>query len=311
MGGVWPRRTDASGPPALALGLGMFLLLLFSGILRGATSRVSCTGSTMADRPLAPRQPGRDDVKAPAAGSVLPSRAAAAFFAILRTRSPKDGGAAEGLVWGDDADADHGWDALSAGFACDGRPRLLPFCSPVSGSHRAPSAMCGFRACWGGGARCWVGVGPRVAAASDCLRRSRRIEGMLEPETLRDWVEPWVAWRGSWPDLPSRAVSVVGSAPRRGYAGPSSSSMGETSPGIRRAAPRGSGSGELGGEMPSAPPYRYPCLVARFAVWLGFLWGRSSRWAGLAERKFAVRSLKRLLGVERSGASLTAGALSL
>src|SRR5438477_275889 len=46
------------------------LRLLLSGIFKGATSGLSWTGSTRAVRPLAPRQPGRDDVKAPAAGSV-------------------------------------------------------------------------------------------------------------------------------------------------------------------------------------------------------------------------------------------------
>lgn len=104
MGGVWPRRVVPSGElfeldptPGAS-----FLLALFSGIFNGGTARVSCTGSTMAVRPLAPRQPGRDDVKAPAAGSVLPSLAAAAFFAILRTLSPNDGGATVGLFCGDD-----------------------------------------------------------------------------------------------------------------------------------------------------------------------------------------------------------------
>jgi hypothetical protein len=126
MGGVWPRRT---GPSGVLVGLdaiagGMFLLLLFSGILSGGTSRVSCTGSTMAVRPLAPRQPGRDDVNAPAAGSVSASLAAVAFFAILRTLSPKDGGAAAGLCCGgaDTCDVIPRPCANSAGFTCDGRP---------------------------------------------------------------------------------------------------------------------------------------------------------------------------------------------
>jgi len=180
-GGVWPRRV---GPSGVVAGLdpnpGMFLLALFSGILRGATSRVSCTGSTMAERPLAPRQPGRDDVKAPAAGSVLPSRAAAAFFAILRTRSPKDGGAAAGPPFCEEVAIPRFWGchcSTPEAFPCDGRPRVLLVCSPVSGSHRGASRGGGFRDSCCAGPR-WVRFGSRVAA-SDCLRRSRRIEGML------------------------------------------------------------------------------------------------------------------------------------
>ena len=98
MGGVSPRR---SAPPTAWMGLldptvwagGTFLLLFFSGILRGATSGLSWMGSTMTVRPLAPRQPGREEVKAPAAGSVSLislSLTAAAFFAILRHLSVKD-----------------------------------------------------------------------------------------------------------------------------------------------------------------------------------------------------------------------------
>jgi hypothetical protein len=171
MGGVWPRRPGPSGvlfaPPDPAAG-GTFLLLLFSGILSGGTSRVSCTGSTMAVRPLAPRQPGRDEVNAPAAGSVLLSLAAAAFFAILLMRSPKDGGTAAGILCGPvcPCGAIPSPCANSAGLTCDGRPRVLLVCSPVSGSHRGASRGCGFRGCCGAGPR-WVGFASRriVSAA--------------------------------------------------------------------------------------------------------------------------------------------------
>jgi hypothetical protein len=259
MGGVWPRRPGPSGvlfaPPDPAAG-GTFLLLLFSGILSGGTSRVSCTGSTMAVRPLAPRQPGRDEVNAPAAGSVLLSLAAAAFFAILLMRSPKDGGTAAGILCGPvcPCGAIPSPCANSAGLTCDGRPRVLLVCSPVSGSHRGASRGCGFRGCCGAGPR-WVGFGSRVA--SDCLRRSRRIMGIFVVPRFCDGL--WAPGRGSGtygrPDLSLLGMSVFG-IPAWRYASPSSSSIGETSPGRKRSTCSVSGSGELGGEISSAPPYR-------------------------------------------------------
>lgn len=147
MGGVWPRRMKPSelGPSAAGAaeerGFPAFLLLLFSGILSGGTWGVSYTGSTMAVRPLAPRQLGRDDLKAPAAGSVVPSLAAAAFLAILRTRSPNDGEAAAGLLCGDD----HACELIPrppvncAGAACEGQPWELPVGSAADGSQGGAS----------------------------------------------------------------------------------------------------------------------------------------------------------------------------
>lgn len=154
-------------------------LLLFRGILRGATSGVSWTGSTNVVRPDAPRQPGRLDVKAPMAGSVLlcsggPLGDLPPLRAICFTRSPK----LVGLCC-DGCDAAGSTDmpsprAYSAGFTCEGRPLSLVVRSPVMESHRT-SLPEGLSWGWCRASRLFFSR----SAASDCFRRARRIMGML------------------------------------------------------------------------------------------------------------------------------------
>lgn len=64
-------RCCSLGDPASSTGRGEFLLALLGGILSGSTSGLSLTGSTIAVRPDGPFHPGRLDVKADTAGSVV------------------------------------------------------------------------------------------------------------------------------------------------------------------------------------------------------------------------------------------------
>lgn len=81
----------------------MIRLLFFAGMFKGATSKVVWTGSTSAVRPLAPRQPGREELNALAAGSVSFSALSdflspRPVWAIRRTRLPNEVMTALGLL---------------------------------------------------------------------------------------------------------------------------------------------------------------------------------------------------------------------
>lgn len=157
-------------------------LLLFRGIFRGVTSGLSRTGSTWAVRPLAPRQPGREGAKEPAAGSA-PLLTLFGFLsvfpppcAIRLTLSPKEVIAAVGLLcWDADGGLALSPRANSAGLTCDDFPVSLLVCSPVMASQRT-SPFCWLCRCVA--SRSFECASRR--AASDCFRRARRIMGMLD-----------------------------------------------------------------------------------------------------------------------------------
>jgi hypothetical protein len=166
--------------------------VFFGGILNGATCKLSRTGSTIAVRPLAPRQPGRDDANASTAGSRWSSTRSGFLsplpvWAIRRTLSPNAVITAVGLLCcgGDAVVIPRPW-AYSAGLTCGGLPVTLAVGSPVIASQRTSPL------CWSEGcvvarrSRDWVSL----RAASDCFRRARRIIGMLERECWPS-TDPW------------------------------------------------------------------------------------------------------------------------
>lgn len=159
-------------------------LLLLRGIFNGVTSGLSRTGSTSAVRPLAPRHPGREDVKAPAAGSMWCSTVSGFLStlpdcAIRLTLSPNEVIAEVGLFCGGVDDAlMPSPRANSAGLTCDVFPVALFVGSPVMVSQRTSPF------CWP--CRC---VDSR-SAASDCFRRARRRLGILD----RDCAAPSDCW---------------------------------------------------------------------------------------------------------------------
>lgn len=180
-------------------GPGEILLVLLTGILSGATSVLSLTGSTIAVRPDAPRQPGLlFPVNAVAAGSVSlilrpPSvgPALATLFDLLSggcrclSFSAFVGlGVCEAIVLMPRPLA------YSTGFTWLGLPLLLVVTSPVIGSHRgffcprglSPSLLV-VRGLEGGTVACEPScdrILDAAASASRCARRSRRLIGMLE-----------------------------------------------------------------------------------------------------------------------------------
>lgn len=158
---------------------------LLGGIFRGSTAVLSCTGSTIAVRPDAPRQPGLLAKNAVAAGSV-------SLFAIVF--GLWDGGLLDDMVEMPSPSA------YSAGLTGDGRP-LLPLATSLRSCCRTGvfnrsllGIALGILPPNGGDACTWAPFSTsrdpswpdertRFAAASAslcCCRRSRRIIGRFD-----------------------------------------------------------------------------------------------------------------------------------